>query len=108
MPATNGSNGVFWYSYDMGPVHTAVVSSEHDLAPGSPQHEWLQTDLKAVNRTLTPWLIVESHRPMYQGEALWDQNAVVCVQHIHLVTPIEEARVHFALLDTNGFQLFIK
>jgi hypothetical protein len=72
----SGSNGVFWYSFDFGSVHTVVISSEHDLGQGSPQHKWLARDLAMVNRTVTPWLIVETHRPLYEGEASWDQNAV--------------------------------
>ena len=62
------SNGVFWYSYDFSNVHTTVLSSEHDLSNGSPQHTWLKTDLAAVNRTITPWVIVEMHRPLYNSE----------------------------------------
>jgi acid phosphatase type 7 len=60
----------------MGPVHTTVLSSEHDLSPNSPQYMWLQDDLRAVDRSRTPWLVVEAHRPMYQGEAIWAQNDV--------------------------------
>ena len=29
------------------------------------QYLWLQNDLAQVNRTETPWIIVLSHRPMY-------------------------------------------
>lgn len=71
------SNGVFWYSYDFASVHTTVISSEHDLSPGSPQHAWLEQDFRSVNRSKTPWLVVESHRPLYEGEAVWAFNAVV-------------------------------
>jgi hypothetical protein len=70
------SNGVFWYSYDFASVHTTVISSEHDLSQGSPQHAWLEQDFLSVNRTKTPWLVVESHRPMYESEAVWANNAV--------------------------------
>jgi len=54
------------YSYDQSLVHTVVLSSEHDMASGSRQHAWLQKDLAAVNRTITPWIVVEMHRPMYR------------------------------------------
>lgn len=67
---------MFWYSYDYGLVHTIVISSEHNLAEGSRQYEWLKKDLKEVNRKKTPWLVVESHRPLYEGEIIWDQNSV--------------------------------
>lgn len=78
MPVSDGSNGVFWYSHEYATVHTTFISSEHNLTKGSPQYEWLEADLRAVNRTRTPWLVVESHRPMYESEAFFDQ-AAVCV-----------------------------
>jgi len=63
---SGNGNGVFWYSYDYGMVHTTVISCEHDLSVGSEQYVWLETDLKhGVNSTKTPWVIVECHRPMY-------------------------------------------
>jgi hypothetical protein len=76
MPQSGKSNGVFWYSFEFGSVHTTVISSEHDLSPGSPQHDWLVRDLQSVNRTKTPWLVIESHRPLYEGQTDWVNNAV--------------------------------
>jgi len=64
MGSGNG-NGVFWYSYDYGLLHVVVISSEHDLAKGSVQYDWMEGDLNGVDRTVTPWLIVETHRPLY-------------------------------------------
>jgi len=61
-------NGVYWYSFDFGLVHTIMISTEHDLSPNSEQYIWLETDLASVNRTITPWVIVEAHRPMYMIE----------------------------------------
>ena len=79
MPSSKDSNGVFWYSYNYANVHTTVISSEHDLSPGSPQYQYLEADLKRVDRKLTPWLIVESHRPLYEGEGgeHWWPNKIV-------------------------------
>jgi Purple acid Phosphatase, N-terminal domain/Calcineurin-like phosphoesterase len=74
MPASG--NGVFWYSYDCGLVHTVVLSSEHDLSSGAPQREWLEKDLRNTDRAVTPWLIVEAHRPFYEGEKIWSENSV--------------------------------
>ena len=62
------NNGVFWYWYDYGLVRTIVVSSEHDLSEGSIQHVWLEHVLFNTNRTITPWVIVELHRPLYEME----------------------------------------
>ena len=74
MPS-NG-NGVFWYSFDYGMVHTIVLSSEHDLSPLSSQYAWLENDLGTVNRTETPWLVVEAHRPMYSSLYVPKENLV--------------------------------
>lgn len=65
MPNQDRDNAPFWYSYDYGSVHVTVISTEHDLSPGSTQYDWLHSDLKNVNRCRTPWLIVGLHRPMY-------------------------------------------
>lgn len=43
-------NAPFWYSFDYGSVHFTTISTEHALAPGSRQYEWLAADLAAVDR----------------------------------------------------------
>ena len=50
------------------PAQLNVTSSppfQHDFTAGSVQHTWLSTTLSAVDRKVTPWLILTSHRPMY-------------------------------------------
>jgi len=61
---SNG-NSVFWYSFDYGPVHIIQLSTEHDWTRGSTQYNWLASDLAAVNRTATPWIVITGHRMMY-------------------------------------------
>ena len=73
---SNG-NGLFWYSFDVGPVHIVYYSTEHDFLPTSTQYAWLEKDLSSVSRIRTPWLIVGAHRPMYSslvsGETIKDK-----------------------------------
>jgi len=54
-----------WYSFDYGPVHFTVISSEHDFTHGSKQFRWIVSDFQKVDRSNTPWLLFASHRPMY-------------------------------------------
>jgi hypothetical protein len=54
-----------WYSFDMGPVHFVMMSTEHDFRKNSEQNAWIESDLKSVNRTNTPWIVFSGHRPMY-------------------------------------------
>jgi hypothetical protein len=64
---SNG-NGLFWYSFNVGPVHILYYSTEHDFLPTSPQYTWIEKDLSSVDRSVTPWVIVGSHREMYTSE----------------------------------------
>ena len=66
---SNG-NSLFWYSFDVGPAHVLLYSVEHDFRPNSPQYNWIEKDLRSVNRSQTPWLITGSHREMYTSEEL--------------------------------------
>jgi hypothetical protein len=54
-----------WYSFDIGSVHFAMLSSEHDYTTGSPQWQWMVKDLAGVDRSNTPWVVVTAHRAMY-------------------------------------------
>jgi hypothetical protein len=65
---TGNGNGPYWYSFDVGSVHFVHWSSEHDFTPGSPQYRWLEQDLGAVDRSVTPWIITAQHRPMATPE----------------------------------------
>jgi hypothetical protein len=54
-----------WHSSDWGPVHFIQLNSEQYLNAGSKQHTWLEADLKRVDRTKTPWVVVSLHRPVF-------------------------------------------
>eukprot|EP00051_Salpingoeca_urceolata_P004281 m.63959 g.63959 ORF g.63959 m.63959 type:complete len:569 (+) comp13519_c0_seq1:60-1766(+) len=55
-----------WYSFDIGVVHFVLVSTEHDFsAPHSAQYKFVASDLAAVDRTKTPWVVFAGHRPYY-------------------------------------------
>jgi len=54
-----------WYSFDYGNVHVVQISSEHDLRDGSDQRDFLEEDLRSVDRSATPWVILTAHRPLY-------------------------------------------
>jgi hypothetical protein len=73
-------NGVFWYSYDMGPVHTIMISSEHSLKKHSRQYQWLENDLQNIDRSITPWIILESHRPIYMNDMI-EKSVEIGMRH---------------------------
>jgi hypothetical protein len=55
----------FWYSYNYGKAHWISASSEHDISADSEQYKFLEEDLKNVDRSVTPWVIFNIHRPVY-------------------------------------------
>ena len=65
VPPNGNSN--LWYSYNHGAMHITNINSEDLQTPGSPQADWLAADLAAVDRTVTPWLILMQHRPVYSS-----------------------------------------
>jgi acid phosphatase type 7 len=54
-----------YYSFDYGPVHFLQISTEDYYRADSQQFEFITQDLKSVDRTRTPWVIVTGHRPFY-------------------------------------------
>jgi hypothetical protein len=64
--ATN-STSPQWYAVRRGPAHIIVLSSYSAYGKYTPQYVWLQAALKAVDRTVTPWLIVLVHSPWYNS-----------------------------------------
>lgn len=58
-----------WYSFNEGPVHFVALASEMSAHSDSEQMAFLQADLAAVDRSITPWIIVYGHRPMYSSSS---------------------------------------
>lgn len=56
-----------WYSFESGPVHFTVMSTEHNWTSESEQFKWIQNDFASVDRKRTPWLVFTGHRPQYSS-----------------------------------------
>jgi hypothetical protein len=91
MPSSeSGGAANMWYSFDVGPLHVVALSTESDF-PGAPDvchvpgascggfcdalgcgdwRPWLEADLKSVNRSATPWVVVGGHRPLHSVKDL--------------------------------------
>ena len=66
-----GTDDQPWYSFNFGPIHFLQFSTEHAFHPGSPQFTFIETDLAAVDRASTPWIVVGGHRPIYLDSISW-------------------------------------
>jgi len=68
---SDGEEGTetFWYSRNYPGVHMVFMSTEHDYSVGSQQYNWLEQDLSSVDRSVTPFVIVYGHSPMYSSNS---------------------------------------
>ena len=98
----------FRYSFNQPLVHTIMLSTEHNMTSGSPQYNWVKKDLQSFNRTVTPWIIVEMHRPMYDKYREEDTVAIALQYEIedlfyeHSVDLVLSAYVHSYLRTCDG------
>ena len=56
-----------YFSQNLGPVHLIVLNNYIPFATGTDQYNWFAADIAAVNRAVTPWLIVSFHAPPYHS-----------------------------------------
>ena len=82
----DNGNKVWWYSFKYGVAHFVVMSTEHDFNPGSKQYKWLESDMGSVDRSITPWLILLGHRPMYNSEMYPEDHKVA----LHIQKGLED------------------
>ena len=57
--------GNAFFAFQHGLVQMIVLSSYSETHAGSPQYKFLENTLETVDRSLTPWLIVNFHCPLY-------------------------------------------
>ena len=53
---------VYYYSFNYGNVHILMMDTESNFDQTSAQYKFIQKDLKNVDRSKYPWIIVTSHR----------------------------------------------
>jgi len=64
-PALASYDTAGWYAFEHGPAMVVMLNSEAKVDESSPQYKFLEETLRGVDRSLTPWVIVASHRPLY-------------------------------------------
>lgn len=76
VPVRNQTQDQGWYSFEQGPVHFVMMNTEMSAYQGSAQYDFLVSDMAAVDRSKTPWVIFSGHRPMYSSsQALHAPNS---------------------------------
>ena len=68
--------GKEWYSLDYGNLHLVVLNDSvvSDGTIGGAEADWLSADLAAVDRGVTPWVVVAHHQPAYSCASAHGSN----------------------------------
>ena len=64
---TEYNYGSSFYSFDASSAHVVFLNPYSTSNQTSVQYQWLQSDLQAVNRSITPWVVVVMHCPWYSS-----------------------------------------
>ncbi|CAI9303224.1 unnamed protein product [Lactuca saligna] len=56
-----------WYSIKRASAYIIILSSYSAYGKSTPQYKWVRKELRKVNRSETPWLIVLMHSPWYNS-----------------------------------------
>jgi hypothetical protein len=98
---TDKTHGNMYYSFRYGLVHFIVLNPYIDTRPTSPQYNWLQEELKSVERDLTPWICIVNHGPWYNSNtAHQNRNEPQFEMKIHMEHLFFEHKVDLVISGT--------
>ena len=76
--------GNAYYAYNYGPARFIMISSYSSLEPQSTQYMWIEQELKAVDRSVTPWVIAVLHTPVYNTFAVHRHDLQIFAARLHI------------------------
>ncbi|KAL7529949.1 hypothetical protein ACHAWF_004847 [Thalassiosira exigua] len=89
--------GNAFYSFTFGPSKHIVLSSYSSFRPGSVQYEWLLSELRSVDRTQIPWLLIMLHCPIYTTFKIHREEIFIKDAKLYLESIFVEYRVNFVI-----------
>jgi predicted phosphodiesterase len=89
--------GNSFYSFETGSAHIIFLNPYSTTDSKSEQYKWLQTDLKTVNRKITPWLIVVMHCPWYTSNLEHNAEKQTILMKQYMESLFYEFKVNIAI-----------
>jgi hypothetical protein len=74
------ANNSYW-GVEIGPVHLIGLNVYVPWGPGSLQAQWLENELKTIDRINTPWVIVGLHLPPYHSYRAHFRSCDLFLEH---------------------------
>jgi len=75
-PSLPQNGGLFWYSFNFGPIHFLAFDIDQPYEAGTPQYVWMMADLAAIDRAVTPWVVAYNHFPLMCSNLFWCPGAL--------------------------------
>lgn len=96
--------GHFYWSFDYGPAHVAVVDQYADVSENSPQWQWLNQDLAS---TTLPWKFILLHEPGWSAGPHLNNEAVQKIiqniaYHQHVAVIFAGHNHYYARAEVDG------
>jgi len=76
--------GNSYYAFTYGPAKHVIVNAYADMSPGSTQYEWLENELKLIDREKTPWVLLTMHPPIYNTFSLHHHDPQIFAAKEHM------------------------
>lgn len=76
--------GNAYYAYTYGPARMIMVSSYSAMDTNSTQYKWIEQELKSVDRSATPWVLVVLHTPLYNTFSLHQKDPQIAAAKEYL------------------------
>jgi hypothetical protein len=87
--------GNAYYAFTYGTVRQIVMNAYSSMEPGSTQYEWLVQELLSLNRTVTPWVILMIHCPMYNTFVRHKGDPQILAEKQHIEPLLVKHKVNF-------------
>jgi acid phosphatase type 7 len=75
--------GNAYYAFSYGVTHNIFLNAYSSMDPGSTQYQWLVQELQSVDRSVTPWLLVTMHVPVYNSFDVHQHDAQIIAAKEH-------------------------
>lgn len=89
--------GNAYYAFSYGISHHVFLNAYSSMEPESPQYQWLVQELQAVNRNITPWLIVTMHVPVYNAFNVHHHDFQIVAAKEHIEPLLVEHQVNLVV-----------
>ncbi|EDO47589.1 predicted protein, partial [Nematostella vectensis] len=93
----DNGNHVWWYSFNYGSLHYIMMSTEHNFTRGSRQYKWIENDLRNVDRSVTPWVLIGGHRAMYTSQKYYGDYMLSLGMRHHMDDLLNKYQVDLGL-----------